>query len=135
MHRIHASLLLAAALTAPLAAEDVLIVNPASKVATVSADQLKDLFLGKKTAWDDGGTVVLCVLKEGARHTVLLDKIGKTQAQFLQHWKKKVFTGAGAMPETFDDEAALAAYVAKTAGAIGLVDKASAGGAKALAVP
>jgi ABC-type phosphate transport system substrate-binding protein len=106
-----------------LDAEETLIVNSASAVSGVNADQLKDYFLGKKTAWDDGSKVVVVVVKEGSSSDALLSRLGKNSQQFMTGWKKLVFTGKASMPEQVDSDDALVALVAKTPGAIGLVDK------------
>ena len=118
-----------------LTAEETLIVNAASSVAGLSADQMKDYFLGKKTAWDDGSKVVIVVIKDGATSDALLSKLGKNSQQFNTGWKKLVFTGKGSMPEQVESDDALIALVAKTLGAIGLVDKAKVkDGVKAIAL-
>ncbi len=105
-------------------AEETLVVNAASSLAGLNADQLKDYFLGKKTAWDDGSKVIIVVIKEGSTNEALLNKLGKNSQQFMTGWKKLVFTGKGSMPEQVDSDEALITMVAKTPGAIGLVDKA-----------
>lgn len=118
-----------------LNAEETLVVNSASPVAGLSADQMKDYFLGKKTAWDDGSKVVIVVIKDGATSDALLAKLGKNSQQFKTSWKKLVFTGKGSMPEQVESDDALIALVAKTPGAIGLVDKAKVkDGVKAIAL-
>lgn len=118
-----------------LTAEETLVVNGASSVAGLSADQMKDYFLGKKTSWDDGSKVVIVVIKDGATSDALLAKLGKNSQQFNTSWKKLVFTGKGSMPEQVESDDALIALVAKTPGAIGLVDKAKVkDGVKAIAL-
>jgi ABC-type phosphate transport system substrate-binding protein len=104
-------------------AEEAIIVNPAVTVGSIGEDSLKDLFLGRKTTWDDGSRVVVVVLKEGASHEALMHVLGKNPQQFLTSWKKLVFTGKGAMPEQVENEEQLVALVARTPGAIGFVDK------------
>lgn len=104
-------------------AEETLVVNSASPLAGLSSDQMKDYFLGKKTTWEDGSKVVVVVIKEGASSDALLGKLGKSSQQFMTSWKKLVFTGKGSMPEQVESDDALIAMVAKTPGAIGLVDK------------
>jgi hypothetical protein len=49
--------------------------------------------------------------------------IGESPDQFRVGWQKAVFTGQGAMPKTFDSEAALIEYVAATPGALGYVSR------------
>jgi ABC-type phosphate transport system substrate-binding protein len=128
-----AALLAGSGLT--LNAEETLIVNSASAVSGLNADQLKDYFLGKKTAWDDGSKVVVVVVKEGSSSDALLSRLGKNSQQFMTGWKKLVFTGKGSMPEQVDSDDALVALVAKTPGAIGLVDKSKIkDGVKAIAI-
>ncbi len=125
------NLLLIPLLATALAAEDTAIVHPGVGVASLTEDQAKDLFLGKKTSWDDGSKVVVVVAKDSE---ALMKFLGKSPQQFQTSWKKLVFTGKGSMPEQVDNDEAVAALVAKTPGAIGWVDKGKVGGAKAVPV-
>lgn len=127
MYRI----LLIPLLVSTLAAEDTIIVHSGVGAASLSEDQAKDLFLGKKNTWEDGSKVVIVVAKSGES---LMKFLGKSPQQFQTSWKKLVFTGKGAMPEQVDSDEAVAELVAKTPGAIGWVDKAKAGSAKAIPV-
>lgn len=130
--------LISAALCAfvgPLVAEEVAIVNSASPVASLSADQMKELFLGKKASWEDGGKVTVVIAKAGPSQDALMNLLGKSSSQFQTSWKKLVFTGKAAMPEQVDSDDAVIDLVAKTPGAIGFVDKAKVkDGVKALTV-
>lgn len=130
MHR----LLLIPLLASVLAAEDTAIVHPGVGVAGLSEDQAKDLFLGRKSTWDDGSKVVIAIAKSGPGVDALMAFLGKSPQQFQTSWKKLVFTGKGSMPEQLDNDEAVAAFVAKTPGAIGWADKAKAGSAKAVPV-
>lgn len=105
-----------------LSAEETVILNGASALASLSEDDLKDYYLGKKASWPDGSKVVVVVLKEGASHEKLMSKLGKSTSQFTTGWKKLVFTGKGAMPEQVGSEDDLVSFVAKTPGSIGFVD-------------
>jgi len=116
-------------------AEETLVVNSASALSGLSTDQMKDYFLGKKTTWEDGSKVVVVVIKDGGTSEALLAKLGKNSQQFMTGWKKLIFTGKGSMPEQVESDDALVALVAKTPGAIGLVDKAKVkDGVKAIAL-
>ncbi len=133
---IRLTLLSLFAVAGTLQAEDAIVLNPASTVPAISEDQFKDLFLGKRLAWDDGSKVVVVLVKDGPANDILMKRLGKTPQQFQTGWKKLVFTGKGAMPEQVDSEDALVAFVAKTPGAIGFVDKAKAKDpVKAIAAP
>jgi ABC-type phosphate transport system substrate-binding protein len=122
-HRVYLRILAIALLIAGAAAEDTVIVNPALQLTALDEDALKDIYLGKKTSWDDGSRVVVVVLKEGPSHDHLLQRLNKSSPQFLTGWKKLVFTGKGTMPEMVESEDALVAMVSKTPGAIGFIDK------------
>lgn len=137
MNKIHRFLISAAlcAVAAPLAAEEVAVINAASPVASLSGDQLKELFLGKKSSWEDGGKVIVVIAKAGPSQDALMSLLGKSSSQFQTGWKKLVFTGKAAMPEQVDNDEAVIDLVAKTPGAIGYVDKAKLkDGVKALTV-
>lgn len=122
-HRAYLRILAIALLIAGAVAEDTVIVNPALPLTALDDEALKDIYLGRKTAWDDGSRVVVVVLKEGVSHDHLLQRLNKSAAQFLTGWKKLVFTGRGTMPELVESEDALVALVSKTPGAIGFIDK------------
>jgi ABC-type phosphate transport system substrate-binding protein len=116
-------LLTAAPAAVGIQADDRVIVNPGVAIGAFSDEALKDIFLGRRTTWLDGSrVVVVVVLREGATHAHLLRLLDKNAEQFLIGWKKLVFTGRGFMPDIVDSEEALVALVARTPGAIGIVD-------------
>jgi len=132
---IAAMLALAIGCQPALVAEETFIVNGGSATATLSADQVKDYFLGKKTSWEDGSKVVIVVVKDGSTNEALLARLGKNSQQFQTGWKKLVFTGKAAMPEQVDTDEAVVELVARTPGAIGFIDKGKLkDGVKAVAV-
>lgn len=89
--------------------------------ATVDADVVKNVFLGKATKIG-GEKVTFAVLSGGAVHEDFLNNVvGKSPSQFLSYWRKLAFSGKGTMPEEFDSEDALVAFVKSTPGAIAYV--------------
>jgi hypothetical protein len=65
-------------------------------------------------------------LKGGPVHEVFLrNHVGESPDEFRAQWRKAVFTGQGAMPRAFDNEAAVILYVATTPGALGYVSHVS----------
>lgn len=122
---------LAAVLSAPvLAAPDVqVIANPNVAIGELSANELKNIFLGTKTAL--GGTAVEPVLRtSGVTHDAFLQAfIGKSDVAFRNHFKTLVFTGKGAQPKAFASDAEVLKYVMSTKGAIGYVSAAADTGA------
>lgn len=88
----------------------------------IQKKDLKDVFLGRKTVWDDQTPILFVILKKGEVHERFLkDYVGKTPSQFSNYWEKQVFTGKGKMPKQFQTEQKLMEYGAKTKGAIGYI--------------
>jgi ABC-type phosphate transport system substrate-binding protein len=110
---------------APARAQDVVIVaNKALQISTITDADLRAIFTGAKTRFADGSHAVPVILNGGAVHEVFLKKhVGQNAEDFRAQWRKKVFTGEGAMPKSFDSEAALLEYVAATPGAVGYVSR------------
>jgi hypothetical protein len=112
------------------AADIKVIANSSVGASSVSADELKGVFLTIKTSLSDGSHVEPVVLKGGAAHTAFLKEyVGKTDDALNAYYRSLVFTGKGSMPKTFASDAEAVAYVEKTKGAIGYVSAATAAGA------
>jgi hypothetical protein len=107
------------------AADFKIIANPSIKAESVSADELKRIFL--ETASSFAGSHVEPVLgKSGAAHDAFLKEfVGKTDAALATYYRSLVFTGKASMPKQLGSDAEVAAYVAKTKGAIGYVSAAT----------
>jgi hypothetical protein len=111
------------------------IANPSVSVSSVSADELKNVFLVTKTLLSDGH-VEPVLEKGGPTHEAFLKQyLGKTDAALNTYYRSLVFTGKAFMPKMLGSDEEVAAYVAKTKGAIGYVSAAvSTPGTKAIAV-
>src|SRR5947207_14511319 len=95
------------------AADIVVIANSSVKANEASADELREVFTGAKSALKDGSHVVPVMLRAGAAHEGFLKEvIGKSDSAFRAGWRSLVFTGQGSLPRTLDTEAALVEYVA-----------------------
>jgi ABC-type phosphate transport system substrate-binding protein len=110
-----------------VAADLKVIANSSVGAASVSADELKGVFLATKTSLSDGSHVEPVVLKGGATHeSFLKEYVGKTDAAFETYYRSLVFTGKASMPKALASDGDMVAYVAKTKGAIGYVSAAAA---------
>jgi ABC-type phosphate transport system substrate-binding protein len=100
-------------------------------------EEIREIFLGRKTRWDSGEGITFVVLKDGEVHTEFMRRIvQKTPSQFQTYWRKMVFTGKGRAPESFDSPEEMAQFVAATPGAIGYVpSSASADGTRKIEMP
>ena len=117
-----AGLLLAAATAR---AQDVVIVaNKTLSVPTLTAGQLRDIFIGTRTRLADGSHIVPVALKGGPVQEVFLRKhVGDNPDEYRARWRKAVFTGQGTMIKEFVSESTLLEYIAATPGAIGYVSR------------
>jgi hypothetical protein len=113
-----------------------IIANPSVGATSIPADDLKGVFLITKTSLNDGSHVEPVLMKGGAVHEVFLKEyLGKTDSSLQVYYRSLVFTGKGSMPKTLGSDAEVAAYVAKTKGAIGYVSsEAATAGVKVLEV-
>lgn len=118
------------------AADIKIIANASVGASSVSAEELKGVFLDTKSSLSDGSHVEPVLLKSGAVHEAFLkDYVGKSDAALETYYRSLVFTGKGSMPKSFASEAEVVAFVEKTKGAIGYVSAATAtAGAKVLEV-
>lgn len=117
------------------AADLKVIANPSVAASSVSAGDVKDVFLLDKDSL--GGSHVEPVLEKGGpTHEAFLKVyLGKNDAALQAFYRSLVFTGKGSMPKTLASDADVVAYVAKTKGAIGYVSAgASTDGVKTLQV-
>jgi hypothetical protein len=118
------------------AADIKLIANPSVGAASVSADELKGVFLATKSSLKDGSHVEPVLEKDGPVHEAFVKAyLGKTDAALQTYYRSLVFTGKASMPKTLGSDAEVSAYVARTKGAIGYVSgEANTPGVKTLEV-
>jgi len=112
------------------------IANPSVGASSVSADELKGVFLATKTSLSDGSHIEPVLEKSGAAHEEFLKEyLGKTDAALQTYYRSLVFTGKASMPKTVGSDTEVVAYVAKTKGAVGYVSSGAAtAGVKTLEV-
>jgi hypothetical protein len=115
------------ALSSAMAGDLKVIANSSVGTSSVSADEIKGVFLSTKTSLSDGSHVEPVLLKDGATHEAFLKGyVGKTDAAFETYYRSLVFTGKASMPKSLASDGEMVAYVAKTKGAIGYVSSAAA---------
>jgi hypothetical protein len=108
------------------AADIKVIANASVGASSVSAEELKGVFLATKSSISDGGHVEPVLLKSGpVQEEFLKSYIGKSESALENYYRSLVFTGKGSMPKAFATDAEVVAYVEKTKGAIGYVGTAT----------
>jgi TonB family protein len=112
------------------------IANLSVKADTISASELKRVFLEEKIALTDGTHVEPVLEKDGMVHEAFLQQyLGVSEDDLQIYYRTLLFTGRGSMPKAFESDAKVVAYVAHTRGAIGYVSSASdVEGVKTLAI-
>ncbi len=125
---VFAATALAVMMTGAVRAADIkIIANSSVGASSISADELKGVFLSTKTSLSDGSHVEPVLEKGGATHEAFVKEyLGKTDSALETYYRSLVFTGKASMPKTLGADADVVAYVAKTRGAIGYVSAASA---------
>jgi TonB family protein len=112
------------------------IANPSVKTDTITAAELKKVFLEENISLSDGSHVEPVLEKGGPVHRTFLHQyLDKTEDDLRNYYQTLVFSGKGSMPKELGSDAEVIAYVAKTRGASGYVSfESSVEGVKTLAV-
>lgn len=100
----------------------VIIANMDVPVNSLTADAVKQIFLGNKTAWENGEKIVFVVQdRTDAGDDFLETYVKKTASQYENYWKRQVFTGKGKAPRSFSSDQELVRFVARTPGTVGYI--------------
>lgn len=99
-----------------------IIANGSVRTDSVSAAELKSVFLLQRKTLNDGSPVIPVLLRSGAIHESFLRLYLDRGTEELQtYYQGLIFTGKGSMPKQLNSGTEVIAYVAKTKGAIGYV--------------
>jgi ABC-type phosphate transport system substrate-binding protein len=89
---------------------------------SLSANDIRNIFLGKKTQWDNNQRIRFVLFTEETTYqSFITHYVRKTLYQYRNYWRKKVFTGTGMMPVMFNKCRQCIEYVNQTQGAISFV--------------
>ena len=102
------------------AAEFTVIANKTVPSDRLTKDEIKAIYLGKKTKWSDGSTIRYFLIKSPKSQRPFLDAyVEKTPEQYESYWLQNVFTGKGEMPDLLDNSKQMTEAVARASGSIG----------------
>ena len=112
------------------AAELVVIVNPKSPLASMTADQVSSIFLGKTNTLPSGATAAPVDLPESSavRDQFYSKAAGKTSAQVKATWARLTFSGKAQPPKELGTAADVKKFVASNPDAIGYIEKSAVDG-------
>jgi ABC-type phosphate transport system substrate-binding protein len=109
----------------PVHAELIIIVNPKNPAASLSAEQVAQLFLGKSGTFPGGAAATPINLAEGVplRDEFYTKVADKNPGQVKAYWAKQMFSGKGSPPKELPTSSDVKKAVASDPGAIGYVEK------------
>lgn len=99
-------------------AEEILVTHPGSSVSSLGADEVKELFLGKKTDLGDQKVILVMQKSSDAADPFFKQYLNKTSSQFMNFWKQQVFAGNGKLPKMMDAESDLVSFVSSNPGSL-----------------
>ena len=106
-------------------AQVAVVVGAKSPVATMTADQVSSIFLGKSSTLPSGATALPTDLPDsaGTRELFYTKVTGKSSAQVKAAWSRLVFSGKATPPKELGSAADVKKFVASNPDAIGYIEK------------
>ncbi|TXI22435.1 MAG: hypothetical protein E6Q67_06215 [Roseateles sp.] len=106
-------------------AQVAVVVNPKNPAASLTADQVSAIFLGKTATLPSGATAAPVDQAEGSalREQFYGKVTGKQAAQVKAAWSRLVFSGKGTPPKELGSSAEVKKFVAANPDAIGYIEK------------
>jgi len=102
--------------------EQVVMIGHASIPDSLKKEEIKQIFLGRKTRWANDEKIIFVIFaEENTYKTFLKEYVGKTIFQYKNYWKKQVFTGKGRMPKAFRKSDDVIKFMSDTKGTISFV--------------
>lgn len=113
--------------SAPTWAGIVVVVGASNPVTSLTADQIKAIFLEKTKKFPNGSAVTPIDQKEGsAIYNQFAEQIlNKNAVKLKAYWSAQIFSGSGNPPRAVDGDKAVKTEVSGSADAIGYIDSAS----------
>ena len=110
-------------------AEVSVIVNP-SNADSISADDIKRIFLGKMKNFPSGAQVIAInqSASSDVRKSFDSEALGKSASQIKAYWSKLVFSGKGNPPKEVTNDQEVIALVKDNPSVIGYIDSSSVSG-------
>lgn len=105
-------------------AENVIVVSSKSSVASLTKEQVADIYLGNSKEFPGGGQALPLLPSSGGTRTEFFEKVlGKNEAQAKAIWSRLVFSGKGSAPRDVADSAETIKLIAANPNCIGVIEK------------
>ncbi|MBA4110418.1 MAG: hypothetical protein C0487_12590 [Leptothrix sp. (in: Bacteria)] len=101
------------------------VVNAKNATASLTAEQVSSIYLGKSSTLPSGGTAVLADLPESnaVREQFYTKATGKNAAQVKATWARLTFSGKAVPPKELGSSADVKKFVASNPDGIGYIEK------------
>ena len=104
------------------AADYILVVNKENPVDRLTHQEVKDIFLGKKTKWGNELPITLVMnTNEEIHERFTRIMLQKSPVQLSVYWKKILYSGGGMLPLAVKDDEAAKSYVGTHKNAISYI--------------
>jgi len=100
----------------------VVVVNPSSSLSSVSADDIKKVYLAKMKKISGQAMKPIDNAEGDMRSRFLESVVGKNSRAFKSYWTRMVFSGKAAPLKSGGDDAGVKKYVNENAEGIGFID-------------
>lgn len=123
MRSILCNVLLILAMAGSCMAEEIFLVTQANNpVDSVTMQEVRNIFLGKKTTWSNGQNIVVFIQQDNTVTNIFCrEYLAKSPQQFFTYWKKALFTGTGNPPITLSNDSEMKAFISAKRSSIGYI--------------
>lgn len=103
--------------------ELVVIVHVSSETDNITSDELRRIYFGKKTRWENGLRVLPVDHKKGnwIRPVWLSEALQVSDKEYKRMWLRNTFSGRATPPSSFTSTERIIEYVSEHEGAIGYI--------------
>lgn len=106
-----------------LAEDSILVVHRNNQVFNLPLEEVRKIFLGKKSFWDNGESIDVFLQEKGEVHEDFVsDILRKSPRQFTMYWKHILFSGAGIPPREVANDQEMLEVIGTNTNAIGYID-------------
>ncbi|MEE8059627.1 MAG: hypothetical protein V3T17_17625 [Pseudomonadales bacterium] len=101
------------------------VVNKKAGITVLKESEIKSIFLGRKTMWENGTVILPCYSnpEEGKIAEFFFSIVKKNHSRFIRYWNKRLFSGQGKSPLIVNNNEELLEYVRRNNGAVCLASE------------
>ena len=104
----------------------VIVVNSGNSATAISKQDCKNIFLGKKTTWSNGASIIFVEPKANSelKKGFNTEYLGMSVAEVQKYWVRETVRGNLPLPQVVGSSDEIIAYISNNRDAIGYLDKA-----------